>query len=819
MTTAFEARPIRAGTFAGVAILAMATLMYQLLLTRIFSVTMWYHFAFMAISITMFGMTVGAIAVYRFPEVFRPERVSLQLSLSAIVFAVTTVGSFLIHLSIPFVVDLSFVHLCAIAFTYLVIALPFVSSGVGMALVMTRFAGQVGRLYAADLMGAGLGCPLLVGLLGLIDAPSAVFVVALLGSIASLCFLRGAAEPKLLRASRGVTAILAVTAIAVSVAGSLHEPLVHVTWVRGERDANPLYERWNSFSRITVYAHDKKPFGWGMSDRLPADRTAEQRMLSIDSIGDTVLTKFDGDLGAVDHLGYDVTNLAHYLRPDSRVLTIGVGGGRDILSALYFKQKSVTGVEINDQIVQALTRDYGDFTGHLDRQQGVTLVNDEARSFIARTDRTFDVIEVSLIDTFAATAAGAYVLTESSLYTTEAWQKMLERLSPSGILSFSRWYYKDRPGEVYRLTSLASAALLKAGIAEPRGHILIARKMGFFGPDTPDGVGTLMVSKTPFSTHDQDVLEEVTQRLGFDIVLSPRKSLDDTFTQLASGKDLEAFTSAYPLDISPPTDDQPFFFHMLRPREMVNPSLLEQGVVSFNMRAVQVLEVLLVLVIVLTALCIIAPLILTTRRGALSGSTPLLLYFLGIGFGFMLVEIAAMQRLNLFLGHPIYGMTVVLFCLLLASGGGSYLTGVIVPEGSSLRRAVGCLAVLVVVVATMGRLGPLVFTRFEAATTPIRILVAVATLTPLGLSMGMAFPLGMRAAARRSAELGPWLWGINGAASVCASVLAVFVSLTSGISAAYGFGVICYVVAVGAYVWAGRAGQRGQATILAEATA
>jgi hypothetical protein len=381
---------------------------------------------------------------------------------------------------------------------------------------------------------------------------------------------------------------------------------------------------------------------------------------------------------------------------------------------------------------------------------------------------------------------------------------MLERLSPNGILSFSRWYYKDRPGEMYRLASLASAALEGAGINAPREHILIARKMGFFGPGTPDGVGTLLVSKTPFSAHDQEVLEDVTQRMGFDLVLSPRVSLDDTFASLTSGNDLGAFTAAYPLNISPPTDDQPFFFHMLRPRELVNPTMLEQGIVSFNMHAVQVLEVLLAVVIVLTVLCIVAPLVFTTRRRVLEGSAPLLLYFLGIGFGFMLVEIAVMQRLNLFLGHPIYGMTVVLFCLLVASGGGSYLSGVVVREGSSPARPVASLVALVVVVLAMGRIAPWVFSHFEAATTPVRILVAIATLIPLGASMGMAFPLGMRLASRRTADLTPWLWGINGAASVCASVLAVFISLTAGISAAYGVGVIWYVVAVGAYVWANR---------------
>src|SRR6185295_11229342 len=179
-----------------------------------------------------------------------------------------------------------------------------------------------------------------------------------------------------------------------------------------------------------------------------------------------------GDPEAVSHLKYDVTNVAHYLRPNSRVVVVGTGGGRDVLSALLFNQRQVTGVEINESIIDLVNRRFGDFTGHLDRDPRVQFVNDEARSYIARSPDRYDLIQISLIDTWAATAAGAFVLSENSLYTLEAWQTFLNHLEPNGVLTFSRWYF-PLPGQVYRLTSIATAALMDLGIKQPRDHIIV----------------------------------------------------------------------------------------------------------------------------------------------------------------------------------------------------------------------------------------------------------------------------------------------------------------------------------------------------------
>jgi spermidine synthase len=360
-----------------------------------------------------------------------------------------------------------------------------------------------------------------------------------------------------------------------------------------------------------------KPSGWGLSSTLPPDRRVRELHLDIDSYAGTELTAFHGDPSEVEHLKYDVTNVVHYLRPDSRVIVVGTGGGRDVLSALAFGQKSVTGVEFNEGIIDLVNRRFGDFTGHLDRNPRVRFVNDEARSFIARLQARADIIQISLIDTWAATASGAFVLTENSLYTVEAWRSFLDHLAPRGILSVSRWYYADRPGEVYRMASLASTTLMQMGVSRPGDHYAIVRARPAHVPNAPDGIGTMLVSRDPLSAADLDALDAVAARMQFEVVQSPRRSADDTFAALADGSRLAGAIAANELNIAAPTDDTPFFFHMLRLRDVFNITRWsDQGIVRFNMTAVGVLGVLLVTVIVLTGLCIVLPLVVARSRSS-----------------------------------------------------------------------------------------------------------------------------------------------------------------------------------------------------------
>jgi hypothetical protein len=795
--------------YAGLFFITLATLMYEILLTRIFSVTMWYHFAFMAISVAMFGMTVGAIIVYLFPGRFDAARAKSDLGLSALLFAVTVILSFLIHLRIPFVFEMSLNGFFSIAATYTIIAVPFIFSGICVCIALTKFPAQISKLYAVDLAGAALGCFLLIVTLNITDGPTGVIVVASLAALGAFFFALQGPYRKMLALSLAVFVALACFASVNTIMVKRQRPLLNLKWVKGERHWQPLYEKWNSFSYFKIIGNPtgpvQKPSGWGLSPECPQDPVVKSLLLMIDAFAGTPLTNFDNDLSNLEFLKYDIINLAHFLREQAKVCVVGVGGGRDILSALVFKQPSIIGIEINPNIIEAVNGRFGDFTGHIDQMPGVTIVNDEARSYITRSQDVFDIIQVSFIDTWAATAAGAFVLTESSLYTVEAWEEFFKHLTDKGILTFSRWYFQDNPGEVYRLTALATAALLETGVATPREHIILVRNMHIDETNEfrPDGVGTILVSKSPFSPADIERVNAVSRQMKYEVVLSPDYAMNSTFERIASGRDLDEFTSSYPIDISPTTDNNPFFFNQLRLRDIfsIEPDLLKQGSMSFNMNAVFILGSLLLTVIVLTGLCIIVPLLLTVKKVNFTRATPFLLYFACIGMGFMLVEIALMQRLIVFLGNPVYSLSVVLFALLLSGGLGSFSTARLVPEtmrGSALIR----LALLLLLIIVLGGIVPLILQNFQSASTGSRILIAILMILPVGFLMGMAFPIGMRAASTRTSEITAWLWGINGATSVCASVIAIVIALAAGISASYWTGFAFYLISFVALWWA-----------------
>lgn len=786
-------------TYVGLFMIALATVMYEILLTRIFSVVMWYHFAFVAISVAMFGMTVGAIIVYLRPNLFTQERAVSHLAMSSLFFAVSIIFSFLTFLCIPFVEDKSFMGLYSIALIYGVISIPFIFSGICVCLALTKFPARVSRLYAADLCGSATACILLVFALRITDGPTAVFVVAFISGLGSLFFSFAGPKTRI----RTLAAVVSLLLIGFSVFHTIlvrqQSPVVTLRWVKEKRELPCLYEKWNSFSRIKVFGDPTEerdsPFGGGRSITLPAGKFRYLH-LNIDASAATALVNFDGDLSKVAYLKYEICNLAHYLRSDARVLVIGSGGGREILSALVFGQKEVLGVEINQDIIKTVNDRFGDYTGHLDLYPNVKFVCDEARSYITRSPERFDIIQATMIDTWSATSSGAYVLTENSLYTLEAWRVFLEHLTEEGILSFTRWYFRDRPGEVYRLTSLATQALREIGVQDPRQHILIARRMWPSG----NGYGTILISKKPFSKEDIGKFEQVVETMQFEPVLTPRYCLDTTFAALSSAEEIDNFVADYPLDISAPRDDSPFFFNMLRLRHVLNYDLSDQGITTFNMRAVFVLAALSVTVAGFSLVCIIVPLILTTRRDSLKGSLPSFLFFMGIGFGFMLVEVSQMQRLILFLGHPTYGLSVVLFALLLSSGFGSFSTQRVRLERLFPDGFVRLLALLCVLLI-FGVITPHILSAFRGETTMYRIIIAVLILLPLGFFMGMAFPLGMKAASGRMSALTPWFWGINGACSVCASVLAIVIALVWGISAAFWVGFALYIIASLSFLW------------------
>src|SRR5262245_6236923 len=510
---------------------------------------MWYHFAFMAISLAMFGLAAGAVLV----EVMPKREPHAALAKTGLLFALTSAICFALQLYVPADPERQ-LGWTVLAFT--LIAIPFVFGGMVVCIALTRFPRHTGKLYAADLAGSAAGCLLTIPMLDYIHAPTAVILNAGIAAMAAVAFAAA------LKGSLRWIAAAACVALVLLSAINQSSKKIDIQWLKGGKNWHDgLYEKWNALSRIYVRETGSEPFGWGMSPAYKPDHKLDQLYLNIDSGAATVITRFDGDLSKLEHLKYDVTALAHYLRNPTPVLVIGVGGGRDILTSLVFGQSHVTGVEINPDILRVLTNRFADYSGNLQKHSAVTLVHDEARSYIARTPEKYGIIQASLIDTWAATSAGAYVLTENGLYTKEAWLTFLNHLTADGVLTMSRWYYEAQPAETLRLTALATSSLMDIGVSDPRRHIMIVRKQD----NSESGqysVATILVSRSPFSDADIDRLERIAKQMEFTLVLTPRFAERPEFEAVATSGKYQELIRAYPLNISAPTDDTPFFFHM-----------------------------------------------------------------------------------------------------------------------------------------------------------------------------------------------------------------------------------------------------------------
>jgi len=785
---------------------ALATLALETALTRIFSVTMWYHYAFMAVSVAMLGMATGAAKVFvsRWAALEETELVR-RIGRYGLSFAVATVVSLLALLSIPFVPRPSGVGIAAMALIYVVAAIPFYFSGVIVsAILSTRFIALVNRLYAADLAGAAAGAVLFFLFLRVTDGVSFILLIAALPALASWLLLR-----------RPAVFLLVLGLAGLGIFN--HEfRFFRIEWQKVETgqlaaviDTQTEWEKWTPFSRITVAPASDLAFSWGVSGAFAEDFPGYrigQKNLVIDAAAATIITRNDRPVADLQHLRYDITNLAHFLVPNARVAVIGVGGGRDLLSALHFDQKEVWGIEINDRILEAITGPYRKYTYPFTADWRIHLIHDEARSFIERTKQRFDIIQASLIDSWAATASGAFVLTENSLYTVEGWRVFLSKLTDRGVVTMSRWYYKKRPGELLRLASLAYEALDAAGVKNPAEHILLAAT-AFSGAGEPGlspeekktreenayGTGTIIVSRSPWNAEAVRTFLSVCARYRFEVLLAAGKEGVPAFLDIVDRGRRPAMIAAYPLDLRAPTDDRPFFFNMLKPSALVTQRGIErEGPLSTNLGAVRNLLILLVIVTALALVLIVAP-ILSAMKGRKARMLfhPWSLYFAAIGLGFMLIEIALIQKFTVFLGHPTYSLLVVLCTILLFTGIGSGLSG-----RRRFRPSPGRVFLpLLAVAAAAGGVNMFVLPLLSGWPLAARIGYSAAIMAGIGLVLGMPFPTGMAALSGEKKEWGPWLWGINGALGVVSSVLATAISLFFGISVTFFAGIAAYLLA------------------------
>ena len=792
---------------SGVFLISFSSLLFQILQTRIMSVITWYYLAFFAISVAMLGMTVGAVWVYHWRERFNTEQLPITLSKFALYTALAMPASIVVQFCLITSPAWTLTTVVAWALLLAVMAIPYVFAGVVVSLSLTRSPFPTGQVYGVDLLGAALGCIAVMALLNVFDGPTAVIVAGAVSGLSSAAFaassgaryVTGKTSRPLWEKPAAVT--FAMLTVALFNAGSPYgfNPIL----TKGLID--PLgridkFEKWNSYSRIrATRPANAAPILWGPSPNLPPDLRVSEAYLDIDGFASTCIFHYDGTRDSIDFLKYDLVGLAYRLPGIHKSAVIGVGGGRDVLTAHLFGVSDITGVELNPIFINLITRNpfYSNFS-NINALPNLKLHVDDARSWFAATHEKFDLVQMSMIDTWAATGAGAFSLSENGLYTLEGWRAFLKALNNNGIFTVSRWYNPSNVDETGRMIGLATAALLDEGITDARPYIFVA---------SHDNIATLVLSKSPFTPQQLQVLHDSVRAGGFDELISPDRPTDSSLLQqIVSSHDLASLNrvldSTY-LDLTVPTDNRPFFFNQMRFFDMTGVRMFltkwqngepQYGVFVGNLTVFAVLLLILFISIVAVVLTILMPLRSAARQCSRSLAITGSLYFSLIGMGFMLAEISLLQYFSVYLGHPIYALGVCLFSLILSTGIGSLASDWLKLNSRTKLFVWGVLAAACL--SVMAFVLPSVFHATTDRERIVRIGISLAAIMPLGFLLGFAFPTGMRLVNAIDRQPTPWFWGINGATGVLASVLGVILSLAFGINVTMTIAAACYLLVI-----------------------
>lgn len=774
----------RRAPLAAVAALSAAALAYEVLLLRLFALVQWHHFAYLAISVALLGF--GAAGT--FVTLARRRLVAgfpASFAVAAAAFAVASLACFAAAERVPFnPFELAwnpgeFLGLGAI---YLLLFVPFFCAATALCSAYAACGDRIARLYGADILGAGLGSLGLLALLFVLPPADALRAIPALGlGAAGLAVwpARRRTALALLAAACSVPWLLPPAAL--ELVPSEYKELQQALRVGGARI---VAQRSSPLGVVTAVASPAAPprHAPGLSINAAAG-PPEQIGLFVDGQAAGAVTRFAGDFAPLTYLAETTAALPYRLLARPRVLALGAGAGGDVLQALALGAARVDAVEVDGQLAALVQEDLAAFSGRPFALPGVRLHVAEARSFVAASREQYDLIQVALLDAFGSGAAGLGSLAESHLYTVEALDGYLDRLAPGGLLAITRWVTLP-PRDPLRLFATAVAALERRGVAQPGQSLLLIRTWS---------TATLLVKHGAFAAAEIAAARAFCRQYAFDTAYFPGIAAgeanlfnvlahDDFFaaTQALLGPDRAAFAARYKFDLTPTTDDRPYFFHFFKWRTLPEfRRLRAQGAVPPLEWGYPVLVLALLQAVVASLLLILLPLALAPTRRAFAAAPAALrrrvpAYFLALGLGFMAVEIPFLQRFTLFLGHPAVAAAVVLAAFLVCAGLGARFAARLAPGARWPFAAIVALALLYVAAlpALLAALMPLAFGW--------KILVSLLLIAPLAFCLGMPFPLGLAAVAARGEALVPWAWGINGFASVVATLLATLLAIHYG---------------------------------------
>lgn len=778
----------RAGVYAGIGLLAAAVTTYQVALTRIFSYAIWHHFAFMVISVALLGFAVSGVLLALWPRL--AERPAATAGRLALAFSVSSVLALVIVGRLPFdptrFADDS-AQWFALAAVYLAMLVPFTAAGAGIVVLLRAYPRSVERLYASDLASAGSASLVAVGAIAVFGGDGLAVFSAALSALAGVVLCAGLA--------RGVAGLVALAALA-AIPGADRvlslEPVdskALVTMLDKARfpDARVVATRWNAISRIDL-VEDSGTVPWTRNPNSPHPEP-EQALIVIDADATTPLLAWDGDPASQPFLDYTISSVVPQALAPRRALVIGPGGGIDVLTLVRHGVEQVDAVEVNPIIAELVSEGpFADYGGGLFARQDVRLIQAEGRSFVRAGGAPYDLIQLSLIDTWAASLSGAYSLTEGYLYTVEAFQDYLELLSEDGVLSITRWLHQP-PRETLKVVTVASAALAARGVEQPARHVAVIR-LG--------NIGNTLIKRTPFKDEELAALLRVATQRGFRALHLPTAAGQNpisNYLEAASEREREAFVEDYPYDVRPATDDRPFFFQFGRWRDLGVEAWREAQILLSGRL---VLLALLAQAALLSLVLILLPLLVVARRqpvcGERTGPWGALAYFGAIGLAFMLLEIALMQRFTLFLGQPVHALALIFVALLGGAGLGSSQArrlGAARPGAPWVFGAIAGGAVAYTLLL------PPIFEACLGLAFAGRALLSLALILPLGFMLGLPFPMAlMRMQDAGREDLTAWAWAANGCASVIGPIVAVLLAFDVGFT-----GVL--LLAAGVYLAAG----------------
>jgi hypothetical protein len=809
--------------------ISASTLAFEIDLTRLFSVAQFYHFAFMIVSIALLGFSASGTFLAIIPKIIdKNPRESLGwLSLAT---SSCFLGSYFIINWLPFdsfSIAWDRDQVLILILHYLALSSPFFFGGLAVGILLTIYPQAAGTSYAANLMGSALGCIVALATPKILSGEGIVVICSGLAALASLiCIppvrkkvnLKSGHNPIYLKISFQnfpsiifsifVLCILIFTlrdfGLRLKGRSSLSwlnlrlSPYKSLSYALQYPDAQVIYSRWNSFSRIDLVHSSGIRSMPGLSYRY-LEIPPPQNGLFLDGDEPSPVVLPGADLSFNDYLPGVI---AFHLRPAANVLILEPRGGLDILTALNSGATQVTAVEINPLIVEAAQQIYSDPRIHL--------FIESDRSYLQSSAESYDVVVLSLANSYHPVRSGAYSLGEDYRYTVEAFQEMLDRLNSGGLLVVTRWL-QTPPSESLRAFALAVTSLERSG-ANPRTQIV-----AFRGYNT----STLLVKNGDFTPDELLNIRQFATKRAFDLTYAPDIHPDEvnqynisfkpieyqTFTALLNTYPRESFYTSYPYDVSPPTDDHPFFGHFFK-WSQTRQVLTELGKTwqPFGGAGYFVILALLLLSTFLAGILILLPvgivrwrsIFLNKSNNKTPGASPKFLpppspkylipfiYFCLLGLAYLCVEISLIQRFILFLSNPTYAFTGVLFSILLFSGLGSRFS-----KHIPIRLALPILVLMLFVEST---LLPEFFEITLGLPLIIRMGLTTLVLAPIGFLMGLPFPSGIQRLSSQNNHpmLIPWIWAVNGATSVVASILASLLVLTFGLHLVLQIGAVCY---------------------------